>query len=94
VNKSFETANIKVETVNDGIQYLILQVWESDFIVVNVYVLNRDGVVKDTAYKELECIVNYFHRYLMKFSFGDFSAETVQKDFSDWPYKCEFTCNL
>lgn len=65
---------------------LNLQVCESDFIVVNMYVPNRDGAVKDTSCKEFKCIVNYLHRYDMKVQFGDFSAEAAQ-DFSDWPYE-------
>jgi hypothetical protein len=51
-------------------------------IVLNVHVSteNKDDVIKDSFYEELEHVFDHFPRYHMKILMGDFNAKVGRED--------------
>jgi hypothetical protein len=52
------------------------------FIVLNVHASTEDKIddMKNSFYKELECIFNKFPKFHMKILLGDFSAKVDRED--------------
>jgi exonuclease III len=67
----------RVEFVSDKISYITLKGRWCDIIVLNVHAPNedKDDVIKDSFYKELEQVFDKFPRYHMKILLGDFNAK-------------------
>jgi exonuclease III len=72
----------RVEFVSDRMSYIILKGHWCDIIVVNVHASteDRDDVIKDSFYEELEQVFNKFLRYHMKILLGDFNAKVRRED--------------
>jgi endonuclease/exonuclease/phosphatase family metal-dependent hydrolase len=62
--------------------YIILKVRWCDIIVLNVHAPtgDKDDVIKDRFYEELEQVFDQFHRYHMKILVGDFSTKVGRED--------------
>ena len=62
--------------------YLILRGRWNDVIVVNAHAPteDKDDLIKDSFYEELEQTFDQFPRYHMKILLGDFNAKVGQED--------------
>jgi hypothetical protein len=62
--------------------YIILRCCSCHIIVLNVRAPTKDRTddVKDTFYKEFECVFDKFPKYHMKILLGDFNAEVGRQD--------------
>jgi exonuclease III len=71
-----------VEFVNERILYITLKGCWCDIIVLNVHAPNedKDDVIKDSFYEELEQVFDQFPRYHMKILMGDFNAKAERED--------------
>jgi hypothetical protein len=60
---------------------ILLRGWWCDIIVLNVLAPTEDKTdMKDSLYKELECVFDKFSEYRMKILLGDISAKVDRKD--------------
>jgi hypothetical protein len=71
----------RVEFVSDQTSYITLKGCWCDIIVSNVHAPteDKDDVIKDTFYKELEQVFDQFPRYLTKIFIEDFNAKVGRK---------------
>jgi hypothetical protein len=71
-----------VEGVSDRISYITLKGRWCDNIVLNVHAPteDKDDVIKDSFYEDLEQVFDQFPRYHMKISLGDFNAKVGRED--------------
>jgi exonuclease III len=71
-----------VEFVNDRMSFISLKGRWCDIIVLNVHAPteDKDDVIKDSFYKELEEAFDQFPRYHMKILMGDFNAKVGRED--------------
>jgi exonuclease III len=71
----------RVEFVNDRMLYTTLKC-QYDIIVLNVHAPteDKDDVIKDSFYEELEEVFDQFPRYRMKILLGDFNAKVGRED--------------
>jgi hypothetical protein len=62
--------------------YIILRGCWCHIIVLNVHAPTEDKTdgVKDSFYKELECVFDKFPKYYMKILLGDFNAKVGRED--------------
>jgi hypothetical protein len=62
--------------------YITLKGHGCDAIVLNVHALiqDRDDVINDSSYEELEVVFDLFPRYHMKILMGDFNAKVGKED--------------
>jgi exonuclease III len=62
--------------------YIILRGRWCHIIVLNVHAPTEDKTddVKDSFYKELECVFNKLPKYRMKILLGDFNAKVGRED--------------
>jgi exonuclease III len=76
VHKRIIPAVKRVGFVSDRTSYIILRGRWCHIIVLNVYVPTEDKTddVKDSFYKELECVLDKFPKCHMKILLGDFNA--------------------
>jgi exonuclease III len=72
----------RVEFVSDRMLYITLKDSWCDIIVLNVHAPteDKDDVIKDIFYEELEEVFDQFPRYHMKILLGDFNANMGRKD--------------
>jgi hypothetical protein len=72
----------RVELVSDRMSYITLKGHWCDIIVLNVHALteDKDDVIKDSFYKELEEVFDQFPRYHMKTLQGDLNAKVGKVD--------------
>jgi hypothetical protein len=83
VHKRIISAVKRVQFVKDRMSYIILRGrWCHIIIVLNIHAPTEDNIddVKDTFYKELECVFNKFCKYHMEIQLGDFSAKVSRED--------------
>jgi hypothetical protein len=68
----------RAEFVSERMSYITIKVRWCDIIVLNVHAPteDKDEVIKDSFYEELEQVFHQFTRYHMKTLLGDFN-ETV-----------------
>jgi exonuclease III len=73
----------RVEFVTDRMSYITLKGRWCDIIVLNVHAPteDKDDIIKDSFYEELEQVFDQFPRYHMKILMGDFNAKVGRKDF-------------
>jgi exonuclease III len=70
-----------VEFVSDKMSYIMLRGHWCDIIVLNVHVPTEDKIdMKNSLYKELECVFNKFPKYHMKILLGDFNTKACRED--------------
>jgi hypothetical protein len=67
----------RVEFVSDRMSYIALRYHCFHITVLNVRVLTEDKThdVKDSLYKELECVFDKLSKYHMKILLGDFNIK-------------------
>jgi hypothetical protein len=66
----------RVEFVSDRTLYITLKVhWYDILLNVHAPTEDKDDVIKDNFYKELEQVFDPFPRYHMKIVLGDFNAK-------------------
>jgi endonuclease/exonuclease/phosphatase family metal-dependent hydrolase len=72
----------KVEFISDKMSYITLKGRWCDIIVLNVHAPteDKDDVIKDSVYEELEEVFDQFPRYHMKILMGDFNAKVGRED--------------
>jgi hypothetical protein len=73
----------RVEFVSGRMSYVILRSRWCDIVLnVHVHVPTEDKIddVKDSFYKELECVFDKFCKHHMKILLGDFSTKVGRKD--------------
>jgi hypothetical protein len=72
----------RVEFVSDRMSYITLKGHWCGIIILNVHALteDKDNVIKDSFYEELEQVFDQFPRYHMKILLGDFNAKVGRKD--------------
>jgi hypothetical protein len=72
----------RVEFVDDRILCISLKGCWCDIIVLNVHAPteDKDDVIKDSSYKELEQVFNQLPKYHMKILLGDFNAKVGTED--------------
>jgi hypothetical protein len=72
----------RVEFVSDRMLYITLKGHWCYIIVLNVHAPteDKDDVIKDSFYEELEQILDQFPRYHMKIFLGDFNAKVRRED--------------
>jgi hypothetical protein len=72
----------RVEFVSGRMSYITLKVHWCDIIGLNVHVPteDKDDVIKDGFYKELEQVFDHFTRYHMKILLGDFNVKVGRED--------------
>jgi exonuclease III len=72
----------RVQFVSDRMSYITLKGRWCDIIVLNVHAPteDKDDVIKDSLYEELEHIFDQFPRYHVKIVLGDFSAKVGRED--------------
>jgi exonuclease III len=73
----------RVEYVSDRMLYITLKGHWCDITVLNVHAPteDKDDVIKDSFYEELEELFDQFPRYHMKILMGDFNAKVGREDF-------------
>jgi hypothetical protein len=66
----------------DRLSYIMLRGCWCNIIIVNVRATadNKSDVMKDSFYKELECVFYQFPKYHMKILLGDFNAKVDRED--------------
>jgi hypothetical protein len=71
-----------VEVVSDRLSYVTLKGRWCDIIVLNVHAAfeDKDDVIKDSFYGELEQVFDQFPRYHMKILLRDFNAKVGRED--------------
>jgi hypothetical protein len=72
----------RVEFVSDRMSYIILRGRWCYIIVLNIHAPTKDTTdnVKDSFFKEMECVFDKFPKYHMKILLGDFSAKVDKVD--------------
>jgi exonuclease III len=82
VYKRIISAVKRVEFVSDRISYIILRGCSFHIIVLKVHVQTEDKTndVKDSFYKEVECIFHKFPKYHMKMLLRDFNAKVGREN--------------
>ena len=82
VHNRIKSAVKKVEFISDRLSYLILRGRWYDIIVINAHAPteDKDDLIKDSFYEELEQTLDQFPRYHMKILLGDFNAKVGQED--------------
>jgi hypothetical protein len=72
----------RVEFFSDRMSYITLKGRWCDIIVLNVHAPteDKDDVIKDSFYKELEEVFDQFPRYYMKILLGDFNAKIGREE--------------
>jgi hypothetical protein len=82
VHKRITSAVKRVEFVSDRMSYIILRGHWCHIIVLNAHAQTRDknGVVKDCFYEELECVFDKFPKYHKKILLGDCNAKVGRED--------------
>jgi exonuclease III len=72
----------RVEFLSYRMSYISLKGHWCDIIVLNVHALteDKDDVIKDSFYEELEQVFDQFPRYYMKILLGDFNTKAGRKD--------------
>jgi exonuclease III len=82
VHKKIISAVKKVELVSDRMSYIMLRGHWCHIIVLNVHAPTEDKTddVKDSFYKELECVFDKFPKYHMKVLLGDYNVKVGRED--------------
>ena len=82
VHNRIKSAVKKVEFISDRLSYLILRGRWYDIIVINTHAPteDKDDLIKDSFYEELEQTLDQLPRYHMKILLGDFNAKLRQED--------------
>jgi exonuclease III len=77
VNNIIISAVKRVEFVSDRISYITLKGRWCDIVLLNAYAPteDKDDVIKDSSYEELEQVFDQFSRYHMKILLGDSNAK-------------------
>jgi hypothetical protein len=72
----------RVEFVSDRMSYITLKDRCCDIAVLNVHAptVDKDNIIKDSFYEELEQVFDQFSRYHMKILIGDFNAKVGRED--------------
>jgi hypothetical protein len=72
----------KVEFVSESMSYITLKGRWYDIIVLNVHAPTEDknDIIKDSFYEELEQVLDLFPRHHMKILLGDFNAKVGRED--------------
>jgi hypothetical protein len=72
----------RVESVSDRMLYITLKDHWCGITVLNVHAPteDKDDVIKDSVYKELEKVFHQFPTYHMKILLGDFNAKVGRED--------------
>ena len=72
----------KVEFVSDMLSYLILRGRRYDIVVINAHVPteDKDDLIKESFYEELEQTLDQFPRYHKKILLGDSRTKAGQED--------------
>jgi exonuclease III len=82
VYKRIISAVKRVEFASDSMSYIILRGLWCHIIVLNIHAPTEDKTddVKDSFYKELECVFDQFPKYHMKILLRDFNAKVGRED--------------
>jgi hypothetical protein len=82
VHKRIISAVKSIEFMSDRLSYIILRGHWCHIIVLNIHAPTEDKTddVKDSFYKELECVFDKFPKYHMKILLGDFNAKVGKED--------------
>jgi hypothetical protein len=81
VHRRIISAVKRVEFVSDRMLYMTLRGRWCDIIVLNIHAPTEDKIdMKDSFYKELECVFDKFPKYHKKILLGDFSAKVSRED--------------
>jgi hypothetical protein len=76
VHNRIISAIIRVEFVSDRTSYIIVKDrWRDIIINVHAPTEDKDDVIKDISYKEIEKVLDQFPRHHMKILLGDFNAK-------------------
>jgi exonuclease III len=82
VHNRIISAVMRVEFVSDWMSYITLKDRWCDTIVLNVHAPteDKDDVIKDSFYAELEQVFDQFPRYHMKILMEDFNAKVGREE--------------
>jgi hypothetical protein len=82
VHKRIVSAFKRAEYISDRMSYIIISLRWCHIIVLNIHSQTEDKTddVKDSFYKELECVYDKFPKYHMKFLLGNLSAKVRRED--------------
>ena len=76
-----QSAVKKADFISDRLSYLILRGrWNTIVLNAHAPTVDKDDLIKDSFYEELEQTFDHFPRYHMKILLGDFKAKVGQED--------------
>ena len=82
IHKRIKSAVKKIEFISDRLSYLILRGRWYDIIVINTHapIEDKDDLINDSFYEDLEETLDQFPRYHMKILVGNFYVKIGQED--------------